>query len=118
MKITNQMSDEQVLQVLGERLARVRLEKNRTQAEVAEEAGVGLRTLQRLESGEAGTHLPGFLRVCRALGLADRLDTFVPEPVPSPIERMKLMGKTRKRASGGKVESGDTSAEWTWGESS
>ncbi|MEX2381862.1 MAG: helix-turn-helix transcriptional regulator [Opitutales bacterium] len=117
MKIKAQMTDGKILELLGERLAGLRLEKNRTQSELAEEAGIGLRTLQRLESGEAATQLSGFVRVCRALGLVERFDALVPEPEPSPIAKMKLKGKTRKRASGLKF-SGDEKGKWMWGEPS
>lgn len=85
-------------------MARVRLERNLTQAGLAEQAGVSKRTVERLESGEVALHLSGFVRVCRALGLADRLESFIPEPVPSPIAQLKLQGRTRRRASGQRTE--------------
>ena len=85
---------------LGERMARARLERNLTQAALAEQAGVSKRTVERLESGEVAMQLSGFVRVCRALGLVERLESFIPEPVPSPIAQLKLQGRTRRRASG------------------
>jgi transcriptional regulator with XRE-family HTH domain len=117
MKIASQLTDEGVLRELGERLERVRLEQNLTQAALAEQAGVSKRTLERLESGEVATQLSGFLRVCRTLGLLDRFDTLVPEPLPSPIAQLKLQGKTRRRASGKKGAAG-APGKWTWAEPS
>ena len=117
MKLDPQGSDERILSVLGERLARLRLAKNLSQARLAEEAGLGVRTVQRLEAGMAATHLSGFLRVCRVLGLLDRLEALVPDAPPSPVALLKIQGRTRKRASGGAART-RTSKTWTWGESS
>ena len=80
-----------------------------------EQAGLGLRTVQRLELGAAATQLSGFIRVCRVLGLAENLDLLVPPPVASPIAEMKLAGRQRRRASGKPSASGQAN-KWTWGE--
>jgi transcriptional regulator with XRE-family HTH domain len=115
MNIDTHMADDQILLELGERLARVRLEKNLTQSELARQAGVGLRTVQRLETGAVATQLSGFLRVCRALGLAERFEALVPEPVASPIAQLKRYGKQRQRASVQLPPSG-TPGKWQWGD--
>ncbi|WP_295430737.1 helix-turn-helix transcriptional regulator [uncultured Thiodictyon sp.] len=120
MKITAQLTDTAILRELGARLAATRLERNLTQAALAEQAGVSKRTLERLESGEVATQLSGFVRVCRALDLAERLDLLVPEPVPSPLAQMKLQGRQRQRASGkraaGTRGAADGPGTWTWGQ--
>ena len=100
MKIATKLTNEAILQELGERLAGARLERNLTQAALAEEAGVAKRTVERLESGQAATQLSGFVRVCRALGLLERLDALVPEGTASPIAQLKLQGRKRQRATG------------------
>ena len=82
---SNTITDEAWLQRLGQRLAQWRLAQNLTQAQLAEQAGLGLRTVQRMELGAAATQLSGFLRVCRVLGLVERLDLLVPEAVASPM---------------------------------
>lgn len=99
MKISPNLSDDALLKLLGERLARLRLDRNLTQQQLAQQAGVGLRTLQRLELGAAATQLSGFMRVCRVLGLVEGFEMLIPEPVPSPLAQLKLRGKERKRAS-------------------
>src|SRR5258708_4014753 len=114
MKLTLQHSDAEVLRELGERLTKARLARNLTQADVAEKAGVSKRTIERLESGEVATQLSGFVRVCRALGLIERIDTFIPEPIPSPIAQLKMQGKNRRRASRKKAVA-KTAKKWTWG---
>ncbi len=115
MKISLQLTDEAVLQELGGRLAGARIERNLTQAELAEQAGVSKRTVERLESGEVATQLSVFLRVCRALGLLERFETLLPEPVPGPMAQLKQAGRKRQRARGKKSAPGG-SKKWTWGE--
>lgn len=117
MKISTTLTNEAILKELGERLAGARLARNVTQATLAEEAGVAKRTVERLESGEAATQLSGFVRVCRALGLLERLDALVPEGTASPIAQLKLHGRKRQRATGRKAASGEPK-KWTWGDGS
>ncbi len=124
MDTPSHMTDTAALAVLGERIARHRLERNWTQAELAKEAGVSRRTLIRLEGGES-TQLTNLIRVIRALGLLANLDELVPPPVPSPLEQLRSKRKRRKRASGrsqpaadegSNAGSDEASAEWTWGD--
>lgn len=115
MKITRQATDDAVLAELGGRLARLRLGHNWTQAQLAAQAGVSKRTVERLEAGAVATQLSGFIRVCRALEVLDRFDALVPEPVPSPLAQLKLRGRQRQRASGGKIEK-PPARKWQWGE--
>jgi len=114
MKITKQATDAVVLAELGGRLARIRLERNLTQGQLAEQAGVSKRTVERLESGAVATQLSGFIRVCRVLGVLERLDTLVPEPVPSPVAQLKLRGRQRQRASPAKAVK-PSAKKWQWG---
>ncbi len=115
MIITNQANDEAILIELGSRLSRLRLERNLTQAQLATQAGVAKRTVERLESGSVGTQLPGFIRVCRVLELADRFELLVPEPLPSPVDQLKLHKRMRRRASAG-LKAGLSPGKWHWGD--
>ena len=115
MKFTKQATDEAVLSELGGRLAQVRLERNHTQAQLAAQAGVSKRTVERLESGSVATQLSGFIRVCRVLDLLERFDLLVPEPVPSPVEQLKLRGRKRQRASA-RQKAKSSSKKWQWGD--
>ena len=117
MKIKSQVSDESVLRLIGERLAGLRLAKNLTQQQLADQAGLGLRTVQRLELGAAAMQLSGFVRVCRVLDLLERLDAFIPEPAISPLAQLKLQGRQRRRASGKLAATGDKT-KWTWADTS
>ncbi|MDB6025101.1 MAG: transcriptional regulator [Verrucomicrobiales bacterium] len=117
MKIEARLTDDIVLRELGERLTGARLERNLTQAALAEQAGVSKRTVERLENGKVATQLSGFVRVCRALGLLERFDTLVPEPTVSPISQLKLQGRKPQRASTKKAGSA-APKKWTWGDAS
>ena len=103
---------------LGARLAGARLALNLTQAALAEQAGVAKRTVERLESGQAATQLSGFVRVCRVLGLLERLDAIIPEATVGPIKQLQLQGRQRQRASSRKAASGEPNkpGKWTWGD--
>jgi transcriptional regulator with XRE-family HTH domain len=90
VRIQSYLTDEAVLSELG---------RNLTQRELAAQAGVERKAVQRMEGGEP-VKLTSFVRVLRALGLLEALEQLVPEPVPSPIELLKLHGKERRRASG------------------
>ena len=48
-------TSQQIEQEIGQRLARLRLARNVTQANLAEKAGIGVRTLRRLEAGDPST---------------------------------------------------------------
>jgi transcriptional regulator with XRE-family HTH domain len=118
MKIDHNLTDEATLAALGTRLGRTRLERNLTQRELAEQAGVERKAIQRIEAGESVT-LTSFIRVLRALGLLEALDQLLPEPVPSPIEQLKLRGRERRRASGSRGRRPPRKAEtghWRWGD--
>ncbi len=116
MAKTSEMTDAAVRAELGDRLSRLRLQRNLSQAQLAREAGISKRTLIRLESGES-SQVTNLIRVVRALGLLGNLDAFVPPPLPSPIEQLRSRAKERRRASPGAKKSGSP-AKWTWGDES
>jgi transcriptional regulator with XRE-family HTH domain len=103
-----------VLSGLGDRLARHRLDRNLTQAQLAHEAGVSKRTVIRLENGES-SQLTNLIRVLRALGLLANLDVLVPAPLVSPLLQLKSRPKERRRASPVAKKPGPE-AKWTWGD--
>ena len=106
----SEISDNAILGNLGKRLLQYRLNKNMTQTELAKEAGVSSRTVNRVEHGNS-TQLSNFIRLLRSLDLSQNLDALIPEPAQSPIQQMKLRGKVRKRASSSAKTEGKT---WSW----
>lgn len=117
MKISTKLTDQAVLRELGQRLAAIRIERNLTQAALAEQAGVSKRTVERLESGEVAIQLSGFVRVCRVLGVLERFEALVPEQAASPMAQLKMQGRKRQRATSREVVP-KTLKKWTWGEPS
>jgi len=113
MKIDKQMSDEAVLAELGQRFARRRIDLGLTQAQAAEEAGIGKRTIERIEAG-GDTQITTLIRLLRVLDLADELNRLAPEPGPRPMDLLKLKGKQRKRASSRHSDRSEN--DWQWGD--
>ena len=113
MEITGSLSDETLLKELGERIEALRLARNLTQAQLAKEAGVSRCTVERLEAGTVGAQLSTFLRVCRVLGLVERLELLLPPPEPGPLELLKRKQVRRKRARRSKEHD---PVKWSWGE--
>jgi putative transcriptional regulator len=107
-------SDSAILEELGSRIARCRLNQNLTQEAFAELAGVSRPTVARLESGHSTT-LSNLIRVLRALNLVKNLDMLVPEPPISPIQQLKTKKQQRVRASRASTVA-EKSAPWTWGD--
>ena len=103
-------SPQHSIQEIGRQLEQLRLSKNLSQSVVAAEAGVSRRTITRMEAGET-VSLDTFVRVLKVYGVADRLTTLFPVNNVRPIERTKLGGKQRKRASSVKKVS---EQKWAW----
>lgn len=91
------MSNKIIIATLGEYLKHQRLSKNKTQAQIAEEAGINRWTLSQIENGEA-ISLISLIQILRALDSLNVLDKFKIEKQISPIELAKLEQKKRKRA--------------------
>jgi len=113
MKIDALQTDDAVLAELGQRLARRRIDMGLTQEELAAEAGVAKRTLERMEAGSTA-QMKTVLRVFRVLDLMPRLESLLPERGPSPMELLKQKGKARQRASSGMVR--ESEEPWHWGD--
>jgi len=114
MNTQDQRTDEAILAELGERLSAARLTRDLTQAQLADDAGVSKRTVERIESGRSA-QLTSFIRILRTLGLLDGLESFLPPPSPSPMELLKRAGKPPRRATGKSTSSG---RPWSWADES
>lgn len=85
-------------ETLGQRLKQARLNRDLTQQEVAERAGLSRKAVLNAEKGKA--QLEVLVAILQALDLTAQLDNFLPPQPPSPIQLAKLQGKQRQRASG------------------
>jgi transcriptional regulator with XRE-family HTH domain len=126
MRITADLTDTAIAHVLGERIGRYRIEAGLTQAELAERAGIGKRTVERMEAG-LGVELVTLIRVLRTLNILEAFERLLPELPPSPIAQLELRGKQRQRVSHsrsrseaaghpGQVRESAPAKPWTWGQ--
>ena len=108
------MGDEAILQMLGKRLASRRLELELSQAQLAEQAGVAKRSVERIEAG-ISTQTSTLIRVLRILGVLDNFVESIPETGPRPLDLLKLKGRERRRASpAAKRKRQDSEEPWSW----
>lgn len=112
MKIKGQDTDRNVLLEIGTRLEQIRLNKNLTRIDLAEQSGVSKNTIERLETGKS-VQMTSLIRICRALGILNRFEKVFPQPTVSPIALLNLQGKSRRRASSRRSK---VAAKWTWGD--
>ena len=92
------MSDTAILKILGDFIKHFRLEQNKTQSQLAEEAGINRSTLSEIEQGRRSNTIT-LIQLLRALDKLYVLESFKVQKEPSPIQLAKLEQKMRKRAS-------------------
>jgi transcriptional regulator with XRE-family HTH domain len=118
MRLDELRTDEAVLRELGARLERLRLARNRSQLELAQDAGVGRATVQRVERGES-VQATSLIKLLRVLGLLGELDAAIPQAVDSPIADLERQGRPARRRASGRRPSPSPSDEarpWRWGD--
>ena len=99
-----------IAEELGERLKQARLNRDMTQSEVAERAGVSRKAVLNAEKGIV--RLEVLLAIMVALDLTGQLDLFLPSQEISPIQLSRLKGKVRQRASGQRKIKVEEPPEW------
>jgi transcriptional regulator with XRE-family HTH domain len=92
------MSNKAIVQEIGRRVKRKRLERNLTQQEIADLTGMSRSTVSDLERGNPFEILT-LIQILRALNALDEIDSFLPDPGISPLQLAKMRGKERQRAS-------------------
>lgn len=75
-------------ELLGERLKRLRLNRNLNQRTTAEKAGISEKALRNLESGRGST-VETLLRVLKALDYLQGLDMLAPEISVNPLDLLR-----------------------------
>ncbi|MCH8496772.1 MAG: helix-turn-helix domain-containing protein [Balneolales bacterium] len=92
------MSDKALSKHIGRFVRHHRLNQNRTQDHLANEAGISRSTLSLLERGETVT-ISTLIQVLRVLDQLQVLNVFEIIDTPSPLALAKLQKAKRKRAS-------------------
>ena len=93
----SQLSDLEILREIGSFLKSVRVKQNKTQAQLAEMAGLNRWTISQLEKGEA-ISLSSLIPILRSLDSLHLLSEFSLEEEISPLEYAKLKKPQRQRA--------------------
>lgn len=106
------MTDAALLEKLGGYLKETRLQRNKTQQEVADAAGINRSTVIQMENGGGGT-LISLIQVLRALEQLHLFSNFEVHRQLSPLQLAKLEQKKRQRA-GSKSGSRDESPKSEW----
>ena len=90
-----EFSTPELVRLLGTRFKEYRMRCNLTQKEVAELSGIGMTTIHKFESGNAGNiSLSTFILLLKVVGQINALDNVLPELPESPY----LMRKNEKKA--------------------
>ena len=107
------LTDNMILEKIGENIKRMGLEHNISQKELAGSAGVAISSIAALERGE-NISLKTLVPILRALNSLHMLSDFLKEPEISPIAYAKQLDsqKTRKRASATKNNNDKSESEW------
>ncbi|MEH6650601.1 MAG: helix-turn-helix transcriptional regulator [Motiliproteus sp.] len=92
-------TDQAITAEFGRRIEQIRLESNLSQEFIAKSVGISETTYRQAIKGKAKFEV--IIGILRALNRLDNLEKFLPETPYSPIARMKMEGKKRKRASSG-----------------
>lgn len=95
------MTNQAIAAELGQRLEQLRLRHNLTQQGLATEIGITPKSYRQLVAGSG--KLENLIAALRALNALEQLDNFLPAPLPSPLEQLKLQGKQRRRARPGQA---------------
>ena len=94
----NLLEDNEICAKIGQRAKRLRLHKNYSQQEVADQAGISVNAIKSVEKGRAT--LLNYVKFLRVLGCLESLESFLPDSDISPIQYIKLEAKKRCRATG------------------
>lgn len=105
------MNDVSLLNLLGEFVKHHRLEQNKTQGQLAIEAGINRSTLIEFEQGKRSNTLT-LIQLLRALGQLHIFEHFKVVENISPIQLAKLQQRKRKRASKNNTITEETKSNW------
>lgn len=84
----NYATDREIQEAIGQRLRALRKARGMSQEEAAGRADLARSTVHEAEAGKNPT-LNTLVRLLRVYGRLGALDTFIPEPTISPMERLR-----------------------------
>lgn len=89
------LPDGEIRRRLGQKIRRLRLRQNFTQASLAEQAQVSLTTLKKIEKGDI-SYFDSLMRVLRVLGELDVFSPLIKEEEMSPNEYFEFVEQARR----------------------
>lgn len=110
-KYWNSASDIAALKTMGEFIRYHRLQQNKTQQQLAEEAGINRTTLIEFEQGKRSNTMT-MVQLLRALNQLSVLTPFQISKQLSPLQLAKLEQKERKRASRITMKEDKPKSDW------
>ena len=119
MKIQNSLTDVALLAEIGRRIARSRIMRGMTQAELATRSGISRFAISRLENGAGGVRIENFFSVLRQLDVLSRMETVLTPIDLSPIQEAEREAKRLvlpKRVRSKKSKSGEMHSARRWGD--
>ena len=105
------MSDKSIVSIIGEYIKHQRLTQNKTQANIAEIAGINRWTMSKIENGDP-ISLTSLIQILRALNLLEVLNVFKTQSQLSPLKLAKLEKQKRQRASKDNEMNKQNKSEW------
>jgi len=96
--VSYSMSDIYILKEIGAQLKQMRLNRNVSQAKLAEKSGLSRKAISDIERNGRGSMM-SMVQMLRALEKLEMLNLFSTEVLVSPIQIAKMYGKQRKKAS-------------------
>ena len=107
----NSLSNDAIVLLMGSYIKHHRLEQNKTQQQLAEEAGINRSTLVEFEQGKRSNSIT-FIQLLRALNLLEAMEQFKITPQISPRQLAEIEQAKRKRASKRKKNNKQTKSNW------
>ena len=105
------MSDNAIVHTIGAFIKYHRLEQNKTQSQLAEEAGINRSTLVEFEKGMRA-NIMTLIQLLRALNLLHVMEQFKISQQISPIQLAKMEQTRRKRATKTKKRNKKPKSNW------
>ena len=111
MKIAPYENEVSILQEVGKRIKQYRISLNMTQQQMAQQCGLSVATLSRVENGD-DTKWSVIIRILRVMKLVENIDVLIPE---TQVDYRSLFEKTtiRQRVRQDKT---DQQSGWVWQE--
>ena len=107
-----ELTSQAILAQITERVKKYRIDMNLTQEEFSKKAGISLRSVTNFESG-ADVKLTNFIKILKALELADNLEILVPDVSKRPSTFL-MSEKQKKRVRNSNRK--DEKSTFSWGD--